>query len=554
MRFDCNRLDIVAVAGVGVICLFPAMLGLWYFIDHSWPYWDGASHVIDAIKYQELLSHPSVFKIEWWRKFLTVNYCYSPVLHSLYGLFKVLLGSGLLVEKVFAVIYCLILSAASYLISWRIFRSRLSSALTVVVVNTLPIVMQYSHSTYLDFAFLSLCSLCLLTLSWWLEKVCWFRTIALGIILGIGVSSKQVASYFLILPCLYLAVLFLKNRDFRSFRHLSLAGLVACLFLAVWIIPNYNAIIEFTRRPRVVSGNPNFLEILHTNLCGYLLQLPESVSPLLLLPALVALVSLPWTFHRIEKRNRDYFWLILLSASGLLFLLHIAYNNPEIRYAMPIFLFVSILTGNVLRDLVDSKFIAVKAFGVSYIALILFQYLYYCFTPYPLTIPQSLAQIGASISAKPYRKFSYLPNKNPTPGDDLWRQVWMLEQIKQADGGAISYLLVVPNEPRYNVHTMNLISLLRNQRTQATTLRTWTANGDEIEFDESKLDYFRWYLLLDSSKPQTYREFYPQEIPKDEASFKALELQKSAIKRRAQLFASERLVDGTTLQLYRQKN
>lgn len=113
-------------------------------------------------------------------------------------------------------------------------------------------------------------------------------------------------------------------------------------------------------------------------------------------------------------------------------------------------------------------------------------------------------------------------------------------------------MLVVPNEPRFNVHTFNLLARLDGHKVVATTSRTWTLNGDDIKFEESKLRYFQWFLILEQGSPRKYQEHFAQEKPKDYASFAALKLQEAAIKRTSKLYACKILDDGAKICLYHQ--
>lgn len=531
------------------IAIFPSLLALWLYFDHTWPYWDGASHVIDSVKYQKLFSHPSFLKIHWWKDFLTVNYCYPPLLHCLYGFLRLFISNGIFVEKLMAVSYCFILSLSTYLISFRTFQSRLAAVLSVLIINSYPVVMQYSHSTYLDFAYLSLVVLGLSTLLWWRDLSNWYRTFVLGLALGVAVSSKQVASYFLIFPCLFLLVDSFRRKDFQSFRQLLVAGLIACMFLSVWLIPNFKGIVAFTNRPCPFADNPGLMEVLKANSIGYMIQLPEATSPILLVLLCCSLLLIPMMLADIRLSELG---LVILSAAGVIFPLTISYNNPEIRYIFPVFLLFALFSGNLLRVLVKSRYPFISVAGMIFAVSIAFQYLYFSFTPYPITIPPVLSLVGERFSGKQNVEFAYLPDKHPTPEGDIWGQQWVLDKIRQSDGESASYLLIVPNEPRFNVHTFNLIALLGDSNVQSTTLRTWTLNGDDIKFDDSKLKYFRWFLIKEQDDPERYQKHFAQEKPKDDSSSKALELQVKAIKNISKLYAFKLLKDGSTISLYRQ--
>src|SRR5208282_5518855 len=92
MEAECVKEQSKAVADVGIFAaatlFFLAALCLWWSFDHSYPFWDGAAHVKDSMAYAKLIKHAHVFKMEWIKQFLTVNYDYPLTIHAINGTIK----------------------------------------------------------------------------------------------------------------------------------------------------------------------------------------------------------------------------------------------------------------------------------------------------------------------------------------------------------------------------------------------------------------------------------------------------------------------------------
>ena len=93
-------------------------------LDHTWPFWDGASHVLDSIEYRQLFRHPHLLDGSWWHDLLTVNFCYAPQLHAWFGFMKLLMGPGLLAEQVCQVLFCALMCFSVYNISYLCYSDR----------------------------------------------------------------------------------------------------------------------------------------------------------------------------------------------------------------------------------------------------------------------------------------------------------------------------------------------------------------------------------------------------------------------------------------------
>lgn len=532
---------------IAFILTFPAALAIWFAFDSTWPYWDGASHVHDSMKYMDLINQIKPFSLSWWHDILTVNYCYAPESHFYLGLLKVITGKGLFSDQLATVLYSIILCASTYFIGFKLLGSRVKALASVLALNSFTLVMNYSHLTYLEYSCLAMFSLAMAYLIHWQDNKTWRNTIILGVILGLAASSKQLVSYFLLLPCLISLARLAIARDRKGVQKLAGAGVIASLFLLIWVLPNYAEIKAFTQRPCPIEGNPSFLDIFLANMNGYAIQAKGAISPLLLSLFGLALLTNP-------KILFGKLALVTSSAFGILCMCTISYNNPEARYLIPAYLLLALVIGNFLGQLLENGNKLVKCFGIILVATIALQYFVYNFTPYPVSQPQPLLELSKVFQVKDGSIYSYLPGKHPTPKGDIWGQKWIVDSINSFEKGRPVYLCVVPNDPRYNVHTLNLIARINDSKVQATTNRLWTLKGDEIDFDINQLKHYHWYLIKTKDGKKRFYEPFSQEKPKDESSAKALQRTVKHIKLNSKLIFEKSLVDGSVVCLYQNKS
>ncbi len=526
---------------VSTVC-FAAALAIWYLLDNTWPFWDGASHVLDSITYRDLFRHPHVLRLSWWHDLLTVNFCYAPQLHAWFGILKVLLGPGLLAERLSAVLFCVVLCFSTFTTTLLVTRDRLSSVLAVVAINCFPLVMTLSHMTYLDYAYLSLYSLSMTLLLWWREKPDWKRAIILGVGLGLAASSKQVASFFLVGPCLALLAIYARKREWNNVLQLAASGLIAASFLAVWIIPNWHAMQDFSHRMAAQYNNPTIAQSIARNTPVYLSNSPGALSVILILPMLIGLFIQP-------LKQLVRFWPLALSAAGALFLFAFSICNPEQRYIAPVCVPAAALIGATLSRLMGSRFRAAKTGAIVVLVVALVQYITFCFTPYPISQPQFLASFPELAGIKESTLHSSFPVYHPTPPGDVWGQTWVIDTIKDLAPGNDGWLCVLPNTPRYNVHTFSLIARLQDSKIRPTTMRVWTLKGDSVSFGADKIENYDWYLFKTGGVKARNDK---NERTKDKKSRVALDKFQQVVANspRFQMFASRTVADGSVLYLY----
>jgi len=527
-----------------VTALFGGLLALWFYFDHGWPYWDAASHVLDAFKYRDLLSHPRLLSGDWWHRMLTVNYCYPPQVHAFNGLLKVLFGNGLFSDHLSLLLFCGLLNISTFKIAERLFQSRLTAFICAMVINCTPLAICISHLPLLDYPHMALYSAAMLTMLWWNEKPSWRRSLAFGNVLGLAVCAKQIASFFLFLPCLALLASFLWKRQHERALKLTASGGIATVWLMTWILPNFQAMRGFTVRNNLAAAGQAH-DLIAQNFLTYLCNIPVSLSPLL---TVIFGVTLLFAMRRILSRT----WLFALSAiSGICMLASMSFQIPEDRYMAPAFVWFALVSGYGLSKAIRMKSMQFWTVGIALTALVFLQFVAFSFTPYPISAP-ILVNLPREL-ALDKGNFSYKADSHtPVPPGDPWGQDWVINLIQKTDGNVPTWLCIMPNDACYNVHTFSLIAAEKKCPVQATTMRVFTMSGEEVNDTTSSIMYYHWYLFTSNMHLEAGGGV---SMPKDDASVRALRQAENFVSHSSKFYLAgqHRAPDGTIVSLYRQR-
>ncbi len=537
---DKNRLYLPALL---VGATFALLLALWWSLDHSYPIWDAGSHFQDAIKYAELIRHPKLFSAKFWYEFLTVNFNYPLTQHFIYGLSKALFGCGRFSDALVNLLFSLTLSFAIALLTKLCGGSRKAMVLAIALVNFYPATIQFSHSQMLDFGHLALSALALAALGTFQQKQNRQTFLSLALALALGATAKQAAAVFLVAPALFLLFYFLKQRRFRAAAALATAGGITALSLLLWILPNYKALKDwrdyYQPQTAVSVESAGHAPVFFEHLRLYLEGLTGLMSPLLLALFLIALAV---SLRQFKKRSLLENLLLLSAVSGIPLMSILAMNNAEARYVMPVLTWTAVESALFLERLLE-RGKAARLLAAVWIFLACTQYTILAFSPYPLPLAKELTAATKKLAMA---EFDFTgPSFSPSPPDDPWGQLWLIQNLEKDACGKPVYLNLLPSTRELSVHTLTVAFKLESKQPVAiSTFRRFTLNGDAFEYSPEQINFYQYYLVKDgyNGKPLL-----------NEASRKNWANILSALsdKNRYVELAHKTLADGSEMRLYK---
>lgn len=530
----------------------------WFVTDNGYPAWDAANHTLAANDYAELIRRPRPFSASWIKHFLTVDPAYPLTINLAYGTFRAIFGLNHIADGFCAATFLTVLNFAIAGIARHLHFSRLASFMSILVINTFPLVCGLSHVLLLDFGVLALVSLAYWRMLAWSDAPSKKTMVIFALALSLAVTSKQAASFYFVTPMLILLGLALKAKNYQRVAHLFAVGTTASLALALWVIPNYAVIkrIKEVCQAEVLTAGDYWLQVEH-HLEAYLLGYIQIVSPLW---AIISLLAAFAAFRQARKLslqlppvNNKRVILASGIGGGLVMLALMAVSRPETRYVIPLAIPGALLGAGFIANLIegDRKDASTRLSAFALLALALAQYLVFNFAPYPLDLSTRLTDdIKKKIMKEDPETLLGIPS-NPTPPGDIWGWQWLLNECAALSTTATPprncRINLLVNTEALNVHTLTVVAREKKMPVEISTCRRFTLNGDEIDLDQRELEYFDVFVVK-SGRDTGYKTAGP-ESEKRLAEAKAKLINASFDTRRHTLAA-----DGSELTLYIKNN
>lgn len=527
------------------ICLsFSLALALWWLLDHTYPQWDAANHTKAAMHMASLLKHAHILKVDWYREFLSVDYQYPLVVNFINGFLKVVFGATRLSEVVAYVLYQLILIVSVYGLGRILLKDRLAASMAAVLVNFYPLVSSLSHVQLLDYASLCFNAFALYGIALWLEKQGKLELLLMTAGVALAANCKQISSFFVIAPCLFLFFSCLFKLDYKKLRDLVITGGVTTVLLAVWVVPNFSRL----RAAQLVSNaeclkEGSYLTVCLNHIESYLLGLPLILSPLLFAVAVIAGLSLA-----LKKYSFKQLWVPLTAnLSGIAIMCLIAASRPELRYIAPISITAALVSALWLSQLWHTRSFAARSLVCLIGFLAMLQFLVFNYSPYPIKLPAALSAQLKQMIQGPLSEGAVEPPSNPLPSGDLWGQEWIVDTIKSHSLGQPIRLNIMPSIAEISVHTLEVVTLYRKVVFDISTFRKFTLGGDVIAYDQQAIDYYNWYVLK-SGKQSGFK--FVDRISEDNYNRIQAYIENSGL---FDLIGERPLPDASKLRLYRRR-
>ncbi|MCA9801674.1 MAG: glycosyltransferase family 39 protein [Cyanobacteria bacterium HKST-UBA02] len=565
---DCNwkpdrkfAIEIGLAFLVSIIGLLP--LTLWSVLDHSLPPADGARHSLIARDYAELFTLVKPHEPLRYKLFWDINHHYPPLVHLLeVPFYRAGLGFPA-PERIVALLLGLVANFSIYALTRLLSRdsnnpagSRIGAALSVLLLNALPLVAITSRTGMLDYPAMAATALAIL---------------AISLIPRLKFNSSRFLAYALAAICLFAknsVILFVLPSLIcllmqKPPRHRLLAPaliLAPLLPLLLW------ALLPLVRTEGLHWrwGNPDetnlFLSTLVAishpfprtalNLAGVVTGLPGLLSPLLLPVFLV----IPFLDRR-WLQSKFCLPILLPSTGIILACLLSAYPMPG-RYILPGLIPLVAITGAALGTSLKKKLERRSILAGIAVTLILFAFVWQvglAATPIESQDDFRLcsredASTGCPAIARP------VPEGDPLGQRWIWQMIEkdpshkekQLEDFKkienlEAPEENYEWLVIMPSTPVLNTYTISLCKPPSMRGVRVTSIRHFTNHGDRVEKQDCKP---RFVLISTSDNQGVY--FDTEESAKNFEDFARFVCDSEQYR----LLGAKQIGDGSSLKLY----
>jgi 4-amino-4-deoxy-L-arabinose transferase-like glycosyltransferase len=326
---------------LGTIWLLSALCDrVWFALDRSIPAWDQADYLTGSLNYLQAMQNFQ-WNQEWWDSFWQLSTKIPPFTYIVTAVIQQIFGKGVDQATLVMLLFNAVLLISVYGLGTVLFDSTVG-LWAVGLCQILPALYRYRLDFLLDYPLAAIVTLCFYCLTIWRIKVSqktntsllW--VVAFGLSLGLALMVKQTALFFLLTPIVWVIVVALRQRHWKSLLQLLFGLCSSLLIFGSWYRINWLLILTSGKRASIDSaiaeGDPPLNSL--SAWTYYWHQLPRQVSfPLLLVPIFALLLY--WgvrgnveTTRWVVFRWLGVFWIgaYLLSSLNM---------NKDDRYVLP---------------------------------------------------------------------------------------------------------------------------------------------------------------------------------------------------------------------------
>lgn len=533
---------------------------IWIIYDKSIPCWDTAAHKLNSVYVYELLQHPHLRHLDWYRNIFAVSQLYPPLFYIVSACFKFVFGQLANTELISNMVFAAILFSSLFFIAQVTFKNKLAAFIASVLVFLYPAIFWSAHSALLDFASVSVVALGLACFLWWSQEPQMSRSLALGLVLGLAVLTKNNTPIFFFGPILLDFILALKKHDdhYARIKQLFIVAAISFLVILPWLLLAGPAVSQFIASIQaqnfqvnssisqssttvVPLAHPNYIAEFFTHLHRFALEdLALILSPLLFVCFLGALIKI-----RPLNRNKAH----LVASIVFAILAASAFRWPhQFRYIVPVAIPISALTAGLFANLWSTGKILPRLALLTLGTVAVLQLTFEAFGPYPLLFPdwtKTFLQITHE-EFKTRSSMAQMPgvSVSPLPQSDSGI-LWSLSNIETKTVGKPTYLMIMPNADPINCSPFYYLTKIRKDNIEVASPREHTELGDKVSFNRDKAAYYEWYILKTGD----------QGLPLYDADSSAAYVKWLAFVHSSGLYKlvnKKALPDGSTLELYKQ--
>lgn len=350
-----------AVAAIGFTLLFIALSCWWLMQNRAMPYGDAGLHIGAAISFHDFIAEG-----DWTRAF-TWRYDVYPPLTALVGALGLFVGGRTPAAPILAqnLIYLPLLALACYQVGRRTY-GPLAGCLAVAFALGAPLIAEQFHVFMIDAPLTALVAgtVWLVLESRRFERVPFAA--AAGVVVGLGLLSKQT---FPLYVAGFILIVLARDGGWRNVRGLGAFLAAALLVAAPWYVAHASDLhqvvtnagsSEITIPP---LARPPLLST--ANFSWYFWALVNGVlfAPLL---AFASIGIVTTAVAAVGRRRERGVAVELLGGLALAFAVITAMPHKDMRYAMPLLVFLAVLgTGWVTRLRPSLRTVAIAALALA---------------------------------------------------------------------------------------------------------------------------------------------------------------------------------------------
>ncbi len=485
---------------------------VWTMYDKSIPCWDTAVHKLNSFYVYDLLQHPHLRHLDWYRNIFAVSQLYPPLFYIVSASFKFIFGQLANTELISNMAFASLLFGSLYFIARATFQNELAGMIAAVLVFFYPAVFWSAHSALLDFASIAMVGLGLAYFLWWSENPQPRRSLLLGLVFGLTTLTKNNTPIFFVGPILLDIIFALKSHNgkhnYARIKQLCIVGMISIIIILPWLILAGPAVLKFIASIQqqdfqVINSIPQSLAIIpircefnwlaefFTHLWRFALEdLPLILSPILCVCFLAALISI-----RPLHKNKIYLFASIIFA----LLLASAFRWPhQFRYIIPVAVPISILTAGLFAKLWFTRASLPRLILFALGATAFLQITYEAFSPYPLCLPTWTKAI-MQFTCEEFKTKSIVAQMpgvsiSPLPKSD-WGILSSLLSIESASMGNPTTLMIMPNANPINCSPFYYLTKIRKDNIEVASPREHTELGDKVRFNYAIAMWYKWYIL-----------------------------------------------------------
>ncbi len=307
-----------------IIILQSVHLIWWVNTDESNPFWDQSWHLMISLnKYNQLLNiGPKTQEIEQtYPVFSFANNYYPPLYHITTVPFYLLFGTSYDTALLTNLLYFIVLVVSAFFIGKKL-KNWKSGVLLAFILSTLPILNDIIREYLIDFSLLSLVALsyCFLLYSENFKNKLF--SILFGISLGLGLLLKWTFIIYLLVPIYYS----IKKAKKKDYQNIIISFIIGLFLASLWYVPKFNSVVGKLIQNSASQGDSSGISF--HGVTYYL-------SPIINGLSFFYFIIFIYLLYKTKDFTGLYNILFIYSIFTLL-------PNKDIRYVVPIFLFISI--------------------------------------------------------------------------------------------------------------------------------------------------------------------------------------------------------------------